>query len=156
VRNKQFLMNEGPTFITQHPRLCLMMVDIDHFETINDAQGHIMGDHVLHMIGRYLNEYFCNNELVVRFAGKKFTVLMPDCTLDKGKAVAEDFRRKVMKLKPESIDITVSIGLTSSEGMVETTLATLIADADSALHTAQAQGFNRTCLCITHKNITSA
>ncbi|MEZ5670860.1 MAG: diguanylate cyclase [Thiotrichaceae bacterium] len=35
-----------------------MMVDIDHFEIINDVQGHLIGDHILHIIGKYLNEYF--------------------------------------------------------------------------------------------------
>jgi len=156
VRNKRYLLDEGATFITQHPRLCLMMVDVDHFEIINDVQGHIIGDHILHMIGKFLNEYFPKDVMVVRFAGKKFTILIPDCTLDKGKAIAENLRHKMMKLKPEGLDITVSIGLTSSEGVAETTLTTLIADADNALHTAQAQGHNRTCLCITHKNITAA
>lgn len=156
TRNKKYLLEEGKTFIAQHPNVCLMMVDIDHFEIINDVQGHMIGDHLLHVIGRVLNEYFPDNVLVARFAGKKFTILIPDCTLDKGKATAENLRRKMMELKPEGLDITVSIGLTSSEGVAETTLATLISDADSALHIAQKQGHNRTCLCMTHKNITSA
>lgn len=156
VRNKQFLLDEGPTFITQHKHVCLMMVDIDHFEIINDVQGHIIGDHLLHLIGKFLNEFFADEAMVIRFAGKKFTVLLPECNLEKGKAIAETLRINMMGLKPEGLDVTVSIGLTSSEGVPETTLATLIADADNALHSAQIQGYNRTCLCITHKNITSA
>lgn len=156
VRNKRFLLDEGTAFISQNPRLCMMMVDIDNFETINEENGHIIGDHVLHVFGKFLNSYFPKEAIVARFAGKKFTVLVPDCTLDKGKAVAENLRRRVMKLNPEGTEITVSIGLTSSEGVAETNLATLISDADSALHSAQMQGRNRTCLCVTHKNITSA
>ena len=156
VRNKRFLLDEGSTFIAQNPRLCMMMVDIDNFEVINEDQGHIIGDHVLHVFGKFLNSYFPKETIVTRFAGKKFTVLVPDCMLDKGKAIAENLRRRVMKLNPEEIPITVSIGLTSSEGVAETNLATLISDADSALHSAQMQGNNRTCLCMTHKNITSA
>lgn len=156
VRNKRFLLDEGTTFIAQNPRLCMMMVDIDNFEAINGEQGHIIGDHVLHVFGKFLNSYFPKEAIIARFAGKKFTVLVPDCTLDKGKAIAENLRRRVMKLNPEEIPITVSIGLTSSEGVAETNLATLISDADSALHSAQMQGYNRTCLCMTHKNITSA
>jgi diguanylate cyclase (GGDEF)-like protein len=156
VRNKRFLLDEGSTFIAQNPRLCMMMVDIDNFEVINEDQGHIIGDHVLHVFGKFLNSYFPKETIVTRFAGKKFTVLVPDCMLDKGKAIAENLRRRVMKLNPEEIPITVSIGLTSSEGVAETNLATLISDADSALHSAQIQGNNRTCLCMTHKNITSA
>ncbi|MDM8561706.1 response regulator [Candidatus Parabeggiatoa sp. HSG14] len=155
TRNKKFLLEEGKTLITQHPNVCLMMVDIDQFEQINAIQGHIIGDHILHLIGQFLLNYFPKEIMVARFAGKKFTILMPDCTLEKGKAIAENLRRKMIELKPENLNITVSIGLTSSEGVTETTLATLISDADNALHTAQKQGYNRTCLCITHKNITN-
>jgi len=132
-----------------------MMIDIDHFEIINDIQGHMIGDHILHVIGKYLNNYFAPHAMVVRFAGKKFTVLLPDTSLEQGKIVAEELRQKMVELKPEGLDITVSIGLTSSEGVAETTLATLIADADSALHSAQITGYNRTCVCVTNKNITS-
>ncbi|EIJ43510.1 diguanylate cyclase (GGDEF) domain-containing protein [Beggiatoa alba B18LD] len=156
VRNKRYLMDEAPAFIQQHKQVCLMMIDIDHFEIINEVQGHIIGDHILHVIGRFLLNYFAPEVMLVRFAGKKFTALLPNAGLEKGKAIAENLRQKMTELKPENIDITISIGLTSSEGVTETTLATLISDADNALHTAQIQGYNRTCLCVTHKNITAA
>jgi diguanylate cyclase (GGDEF)-like protein len=156
VRNKRFLLDEGPGLIQQHTNICMMMVDIDHFEVINEVQGHMIGDHILHVVGKFLNEFFPPEAMVVRFAGKKFTVLLPDCTLELGKGLAEELREQIGTLHPEDLDITVSIGLTSSEGVAETTLATLISDADSALHSAQEQGYNRTCLCMTHKNITSA
>jgi len=145
VRNKRFLMEEGPGFIAKNPLLCLMMVDIDHFEIINDVQGHMIGDHVLHLIGRFLNEFFPEDILVTRFAGKKFTVLVPNCNMDKGKVIGEELRQKMAKLKPEGLEITISIGLTDSEEQVGVTLTTLIADADSALHSAQIQGYNRLC-----------
>jgi two-component system cell cycle response regulator len=155
ARNKKFLLEEGKNLITQYSTVCLMMVDIDHFEIINDLQGHMIGDHILHVIGQFLVNYFPKEILVARFAGKKFTLLIPNGTLEKCKVVAEKLRRKMMELKPEGLEVTVSIGLTSSEGVVETTLTTLISDADAALHTAQKQGHNRTCLCLTHKNITN-
>jgi two-component system cell cycle response regulator len=154
VHNKKFLLAEGKTFISQHPNVCMMMVDIDNFEIINEAQGHMIGDHILHLFGQFLINFFSKEAMVARFAGKKFTILMPDCTLDKGKAIAENLRRQIILLKPESFDITISIGLTSSEGVAETTVATLISDAYNALQMAQKQGCNRTCLCKTHKNIT--
>lgn len=156
VRNKRFLLDEGPGIIQQQTNVCLMMMDIDHFEVINEVQGHMIGDHILHVVGKFLNEYFPPEAMVVRFAGKKFTVLLPDCTLELGRQIAEELRSRITHLQPEGIEVTVSIGLTSSEGVAETTLATLISDADSALHSAQDQGYNRTCLCMTHKNITSA
>ncbi|MEK7990692.1 MAG: response regulator [Thiotrichaceae bacterium] len=154
VRNKRFLLDEAPNFISQHPNLCLMMIDIDHFEIINDVQGHIVGDHILHVTGRFLNEFFDEDSMVVRFAGKKFTILIGDADLEKGKSLAETLRINMMGLKPEGLDVTVSIGLTATEGVKDVTLPTLIADGDNALHSAQIQGYNRTCLCVTNKNIT--
>ncbi len=156
TRNKKYLLEEGKNLLSQQPQVCLMMVDIDHFEDLNQSQGHLVGDHILHKVGQFLNDYFMDRALVARFAGKKFTLLIPECTLERGKITAENLRCKFLDLKPEGFEISVSIGLTSSEGVTETTLTTLIADADNALHTAQKQGYNRTCLCITHKNITSA
>ncbi len=154
VHNKKFLLKQGKNFIAKYKNVCLMMVDIDHFEKIDESQGHLIGDHILHLFGQFLINYFPEETLIARFAGKKFTVLMP-CTLDKGKNIAEKFRCKAINLNPEGFDITVSIGLTSSEGQEETTLANLLSNADSALHSAQQQGNNRSCLCTVQKNVTN-
>lgn len=145
VRNKRFLLDEAPNFIQQQTELCLMMVDIDHFEIINDIKGHIVGDHVLHIVGRFLRDFFDEEVMVVRFAGKKFTILLPAADLEKGQSLAEALRINIMGLKPEGLDITVSIGLTYSQGGKDVSLPTLIAEADNALHSAQIQGYNRTC-----------
>jgi diguanylate cyclase (GGDEF)-like protein len=150
ARNKRYLLDEGPSFITQHPSTCLMMVDIDHFEIINDVQGHLIGDHILHIIGKYLNQYFSDNVMVVRFAGKKFTILIPSCNAEKGREIAEDLRLKMLGLNPEGLEVTISIGVASTEGVPGIMLATLITDGDHALHVAQAQGHNRTSICISH------
>ncbi len=152
VHNKKFLLKQGKNFITKYKNVCLMMVDIDHFEEIDQSQGHLIGDHILHLFGQFLINYFPEETLISRFAGKKFTVLM-SCTLDKGKTIAEKFRHKTMSLNPEGFDITVSIGLTSSEGQEEATLANLLSNADSALHSAQEQGNNRSCLCKVQRNV---
>ncbi|MDM8564383.1 response regulator [Candidatus Halobeggiatoa sp. HSG11] len=154
VHNKKFLLKQGKNFISQYKNVCLMMVDIDHFERLDESQGHLIGDHILHLFGQFLINYFPKETLIARFAGKKFTVLLP-CALDKGKKIAEAFRQKVIQLKPEGFNITISIGITSSEGQAETTLANLISNADSALHVAQQQGYNRSCLCTVQKNVTN-
>jgi two-component system cell cycle response regulator len=150
VRNKKFLLEEGKTFIGQQSNVCMMMVDIDNFESINESQGHLKGDQILQKIGQFLLKFFSKQAMVNRFVGKKFTILIPNCTLDKGKAVAEKLRHKMMAFKPEGFAITISIGLTSSQGVTKTTLSSLISDAYSALKMAKNQGCNRTCLCKSH------
>jgi len=154
VHNKKFLLKQGKNFVNQHKNICLMMIDIDHFEKIDETQGHLIGDHILHLFGQFLINYFTDETLIARFAGKKFTILIP-CILEQGKEIAEKFRQKVMQLKPEEFNITVSIGITSSEGQAETTLANLLSNADSALHAAQQQGYNRSCVCTVQKNVSN-
>ena len=88
--------------------------------------------------------------MVTRFAGKRFVILIPSCIVDNCQIIAEDLRQKVMALKPENLAVTVSIGITSSEGIAKPVLEVLIAEADSAIHLAQQQGYNCTCLFQRH------
>lgn len=148
ARNKKFLFENSKNFLEKYENICMMMVDIDHFEKINEEKGHIVGDHILHLIGKFICNFFPKESIVARFAGKKFTILIPDCVLDKGKVLAEQLRHQIMGLKPEGFDITVSIGLTSSECSEKKSLTHLISKADNALHMAQKQGYNCTCLCV--------
>ncbi len=143
VRNKEFLFHDGPEFLKKHANVCLMMVDIDKLEHINSSYGHIAGDHVLHMIGHYLNEYFSEKKSVIaRFGGKKFTVLLSDCTKENAKDAADLLREKIMQLRPDDMEVTVSIGLAiTSERKVS--LNRLIMSADDALESAKQQGLNR-------------
>ncbi|MCP4696547.1 MAG: response regulator [Gammaproteobacteria bacterium] len=144
VHNKQYLLNDAPDFLKKHPKSCVMMVDIDHIESINDRHGHLAGDHVLHVAGHFLNEHFeQNSAFVARFGGKKFTIILPDCDMEQAAKTAENLRVKIMELRPDGIDITVSIGISSADGSVKKpNLDMLLADADSGLNSAKAAGFN--------------
>jgi len=151
VRNKQFLIEESETFITRSPQVCLLMIDIDHFEIINAMQGYVVGDHILFHVGNLMNQFFADkNAIASRFVGKRFAVLLGDCPLDRGKSIAEEFRQQIMQLKPDGVDITISIGLTAGDN--RSNLETMLTEADSALHNAQIQGYNRTSLSITCKD----
>ena len=154
--NKNFLFEEGKKFLAQSQEICLMMIDLDDFEKFNEMQGYLVGDRILRIIGQFFLNFFPKKMLVARFSGKKFTVLISDCNVIKGKVIAEKLRLQMMKLKPESVEITVSIGLAFSEGVNKVLLSSLISDAETALRTAYQQGHNCTCLCVTNKNIFSA
>jgi diguanylate cyclase (GGDEF)-like protein len=151
VRNKQFLLEESETFITRSPHVCLLMIDIDHFEIINAMQGYVVGDHILFHVGNLMNQFFSDkNAIASRFVGKRFAVLLGECPLDRGKSIAEEFRQQIMQLKPDGVDITISIGLTAGDN--RSNLESMLTEADSALHNAQIQGYNRTSLSITCKD----
>jgi len=145
MRNKEYLFSDGPDFIKRHPVLCLMMLDIDRLEEINEERGHITGDHILHVIGQFLHDYFAGKEaLLARFGGKKFTLLLAGYGAEEGRAEADKLRLKIFDLYPDGVGVTASIGLTIADGLMETSLNTLISQADSALHEIKQIGFNQT------------
>lgn len=142
VRNKKYLLEEGKLFIIQHPNVCLMMIDIDHFDLLNQNLGHIIGDKILNFVGQFLLKHFPQEVMVSRFEGKKFAALIPDCAFNDGKTFATNLRHDLMKLKPENLEITVSIGVASCDAIAETTLHNLITEANTALIEAKKQGIN--------------
>ena len=152
--NKHFLFEKGKSFLSQYQNVCLIMLDLDHLEKINKTYGQLKGDHILHLIGQFLKKSFPKGVIVARLSGKTFTLLIPKCDIETGKEIAEKLRVQIMEYKPDGLSTTISIGLAFSKGVGETTINSLIADAESALRTAQKEGYNRICLCLTKKDVT--
>ena len=119
-----------------------MLIDIDHFKKINDTLGHIKGDHVLSEMGDKLNNSF-EDSMIVRFGGEEFCVLMPNIQRDDALQRSETLRYELEALKPAGVDITVSIGLVSSEDFPEEDLSQFLGLADKALYAAKENGRNR-------------
>jgi diguanylate cyclase (GGDEF)-like protein len=141
VRNKQYLLEEGIEFLKRYPQSCLMMVDIDNVVEVNQKHGDIIGDHILHIIAQHLYNYFNELELehdsqktlVARFGGKKFTIMISNCTIEQGEIIAEEIQEQIKQLKPESIYTTVSIGLATTLEIKKPKLRALMSAADYAL-----------------------
>lgn len=148
VRSKRYLLDHGEAFMAEqdnHPIWALLM-DIDHFKEINDKLGHITGDHVLAALGDLLNQSFTEEAIVVRFGGEEFAVILPRCGAREANAKAEVLRRKVEKLRPANVPVTISIGMASSIEHADINLNRLLSLADKALYAAKARG--RNCICI--------
>ncbi len=126
--------------------LCLMMVDVDNFKQFNDQYGHIAGDRVLVAVGDALREYLRPTDLIARFGGDEFAVLLPGIDLTQAQQTAERVRHQVERLSPPSLStaITVSIGVSLSTG--DDDVATLVHRADEAMYAAKALGRNRVAL----------
>jgi len=122
----------------------VMMLDIDHFKMVNDTYGHDAGDQVLRSLGAALIGRLRTIDLIARFGGEEFAVLLPGATLDTAARTAEALRATVEDLSIEVapntvIHVTISIGVTQLSGDLTETLR----HADTALYTAKRLGRNR-------------
>ncbi|MBH3416971.1 diguanylate cyclase [Pseudomonas putida] len=128
--------------------LTLMMLDIDHFKSINDAHGHGVGDQVLRQFASTLQDQLHNDELLARLGGEEFVVILPGLAPERAKFTAERLRRAVQDLHvvqaDQRLQITVSIGLAGCDANIPApSLDALLASADQALYRAKAHGRNR-------------
>lgn len=125
--------------------LALMMLDLDHFKRVNDTYGHLVGDQVLVAFTRLMRECVRRGDLVVRYGGEEFCVLLPGTPLAAANALAERIRSataaRVLTTLP--FRITVSIRLTVCAGGTQVALDDLLARADEALYRAKDEGRNR-------------
>ncbi|GGJ53744.1 diguanylate cyclase [Deinococcus roseus] len=128
-----------------HP-LGVLMLDVDHFKRYNDTHGHEAGDAVLKSFGQLLGRTVRSSDLVCRYGGEEFVVLLPETDLDTALKVAEKIRTGTEQMQPLTQDglklpfITVSVGVASTSS---TTGETLLSAADQALYASKKAGRNR-------------
>ncbi len=127
--------------------LTLALIDADRFKAINDSHGHVIGDQVLQLLARMLKENTRGSDLLVRYGGEEFLVLLPDTVADRAFEVCERLRQRVesypwQDLAP-GLELTLSIGLASAPPYAGDLL---IARADSAMYRAKHLGRNRVAL----------
>jgi diguanylate cyclase (GGDEF)-like protein len=131
--------------------LCIGMCDIDHFKSINDTYGHLVGDEVLKEVTRRMQDALRVNDLLGRYGGEEFLVITPVDMVENATIVYERICQKVAATPIEvydvSITVTISCGVTSyiadNDGQK---LETVIARADEALYKAKHEGRNRVVL----------
>lgn len=127
--------------------LSVLMLDVDHFKQFNDVHGHAAGDMVLRRLGHVLGEHFREEDVVCRYGGEEFVVLLPDCGAAAAFGRAEALRSAAQALvlaAPDSggLTMTVSVGVAAAEGE-RMDLGTLVRQADQALYRAKANGRNQ-------------
>ncbi|TCI77752.1 GGDEF domain-containing protein [Exiguobacterium sp. SH0S1] len=128
--------------------ITLLLLDIDHFKSVNDTYGHDAGDAILIELGKRLTETARTDDMVCRHGGEEFSVLLSDCNLSQGFVIANRYLRQVAEspfLLPDGkqLDITVSIGVASTSEPKIVTSEQLTKKSDLGLYVAKRSGRNR-------------
>jgi two-component system cell cycle response regulator len=138
--------SEASRSARQGTHYCLILFDLDFFKRINDSHGHRAGDIVLKEAVRRANIELRPYDVLGRYGGEEFMVLLPGCELRAGAVVAERLRKcfadSPFQVDKVAIDVTASFGVVCSS-QPHSSLEMLVDAADSALYRAKANGRNR-------------
>ncbi|WP_419781936.1 diguanylate cyclase [Maridesulfovibrio sp.] len=142
------LREEVQRFIRRGGPLSAIMIDIDHFKSVNDNYGHATGDVVLRTVGRILNDSSRQGvDLPCRYGGEEFVILMPGSEKEEAEIVAERIRNacetKEIHAPEGIIKITVSCGIASIDECEKPSAEELLKIADRRLYCAKDSGRNR-------------
>ena len=140
------LTDQLARFNRNHRPFTLLMLDIDHFKTLNDTYGHVAGDEILTAVARILLQSIRSIDYAARYGGDEFIIILTETSAELGWKTAERVRTQVEALHPtvkgSAISLTVSIGIVESQP--EDIMPTeVFARADHALYEAKRAGRNR-------------
>lgn len=131
----------------------LLLFDIDHFKNVNDTYGHPTGDAILRKIAETVSPQLRNSDILGRYGGEEFIVILPHCNEAGASVVGEKIRAAIeqsgLEVTSGTLKVTVSVGgCVAAEGLAD--VAALVADADQALYDAKHGGRNQVCIVPVH------
>lgn len=124
----------------------MILFDVDDFKRINGSYGHLFGDKVLVRIVQTVQEEIRNSDVLARYGGDEFIILVPNSSLESVHHLIERIRQKIERLvfreRQAEIKITISAGVASMQSHINTPTK-LVQEADNALYNAKQAGKNR-------------
>jgi polar amino acid transport system substrate-binding protein len=131
----------------ENSNISLIMIDIDNFKLINDTYGHAIGDEVIKKLAQLLQDNVRLSDVVCRFGGEEFVILLPDTDIKGAQKIASKIREVVEKntlfIEKKSIKFTISLGVASLLSHTDN-IESILKRADKALYEAKESGKNKT------------
>ncbi len=121
--------------------LSCIMCDIDHFKSVNDRYGHLTGDNVIKMVAGMLHKYFRQEDLLGRYGGEEFCVVLPGIEIKQAAKIADRVRKAIKDDSSSGVQVTMSFGV-SSQQEITVEPDELTNQADKALYIAKESGRN--------------
>ena len=129
----------------------IILLDLDHFKSVNDTYGHAVGDKVLQFLAKKMESVAREGDVCCRYGGEEFVMLLPNTTVEEATLVAEQLRKTLADtVSPCGRPITLSAGIAAYPAMASTTEA-LIEAADDALYLAKQEGRNQVKVGVSKK-----
>ena len=151
----ELIAREMSRYLRYNTVFSLIMMDIDHFKRVNDTYGHDVGDLVLKQMASCAASAIRASDILCRFGGEEFMIILPETTIENAYVAAEKIRKKIEQLQVPLTDgrivrFTLSLGI--SESTQTSDVETLIKYADNALYTAKETGRNRSIMYSLNQN----
>jgi diguanylate cyclase (GGDEF)-like protein len=151
IHNKRYFLEFLDRELSRSARylrpLSLILFDIDHFKVVNDHHGHLAGDFVLRELAQMAKSVVRTEELLARYGGEEFAVVLPETSAEGAFNLAERLRSQVEShsflFENKTLGITISVGMTTTQGETELDVLQLILRADKKLYEAKRAGRNR-------------
>lgn len=145
--NRHYLFEAAPQKLSEAQRhkfpVALIIVDLDKFKQINDTHGHASGDCVLKEAAQLLRKQCRKEDIVARFGGEEFVILLSHCSQQQALEKAESIRSALQNLNPAQLNITGSFGVACCQQGARTSFNDLFSEADTAVYQAKHNGRNR-------------
>jgi diguanylate cyclase (GGDEF)-like protein len=141
---KEKLIADVGSFLTRKAGIALLVIDLDHFKTVNDTKGHQEGDACLERVVKTIGSVLGRKGILYRWGGDEFAVSLPDFSTIEAHATAERIRSAMEQAKPGiDLPVTTSIGVSGNDQMTNASAEELLEAADKAMYMSKQQGKNR-------------
>ncbi|AFJ02833.1 Pas [Methylophaga frappieri] len=122
--------------------LSMAVLDLDHFRDLNDKYGHDKGDQVLAELGNWLKRHVRDEDMIARWAGEEFVMLLPGCDAPAAVVLMQRMQKRLQRFKPANMTISLSVGVAEMRHEPQDNLNTLFELADRAMYQAKMAGRN--------------